>query len=368
MAHHGRIHHALGVLAAPPALLGLRQRVAPGAAPTSWCTAGSGPATRPRPGPARVAVAGDTVRAVGDSASIAPLVGPATRVLANGAAMVVPGLHGRPPALHRWRLPARQRGPPAGQLARGVHRPAQGVRHRAAARRVDPGRQLGPRALAGRPVAAARVDRFGHAPQSGVREPARRAHGAGQQRRAPRGRDLARDQGHPRRRHRARSRAPASPPACSRTWRWVRWSARCPRPPTPQRDAALRRALAYAASKGVTAFAPHERGAGRPRHLPAGQGGRRAHRPRRALLPAGDLARGGGHHRASSAAATTGCGSAASKATWTAPSARPPRCSTRPTTTIPTTSGPADDPRRLAPRLDRRRGLGRSPGGGPRHR
>ena len=28
------------------------------------------------------------------------------------------GIHGRPPALHRRRLPARQRGPPAGQLAR----------------------------------------------------------------------------------------------------------------------------------------------------------------------------------------------------------------------------------------------------------
>ncbi len=38
-----------------------------------------------------VAVAGDTIAAVGDSASLAPLVGPGTRVIANGAAMVVPG-------------------------------------------------------------------------------------------------------------------------------------------------------------------------------------------------------------------------------------------------------------------------------------
>ena len=43
------------------------------------------------PWAAALAVSGDTVRAVGDSASIAPLVGPATRVLANGPAMVVPG-------------------------------------------------------------------------------------------------------------------------------------------------------------------------------------------------------------------------------------------------------------------------------------
>ena len=84
-----------------------------------------------------------------------------------------------------------------------------------------------------------------------------------------------------------------------------------PAPTDQQRDAALRRALAYAASKGVTAFAPHERGARRPRHLPAGQGGWRPHRPRRALLPAGGLARGGGHHRGDRPRATTGCGSAA---------------------------------------------------------
>jgi predicted amidohydrolase YtcJ len=38
-----------------------------------------------------VAVVGDTVAAVGDSAAIARRVGPSTRVLANGAAMVVPG-------------------------------------------------------------------------------------------------------------------------------------------------------------------------------------------------------------------------------------------------------------------------------------
>ena len=117
------------------------------------------------------------------------------------------------------------------------------------------GGELGPRALARRPASPARVDRLGHAQQSGVRVPARRAHGAGQQRRAPRGQDLAAPPGTSPAASSCAIRARASRPASSRTWRWVRWSARCPRPPTQQRDAALRRALAYAASKGVTAFA-----------------------------------------------------------------------------------------------------------------
>ena len=44
-----------------------------------------------RPWAGAVAVSGDTVLAVGDSAEIARLAGPGTRVLSNGAAMVVPG-------------------------------------------------------------------------------------------------------------------------------------------------------------------------------------------------------------------------------------------------------------------------------------
>src|SRR4051812_15276159 len=38
-----------------------------------------------------VAIAGETIAAVGDSAALAKLVGPGTRVIANGKAMVVPG-------------------------------------------------------------------------------------------------------------------------------------------------------------------------------------------------------------------------------------------------------------------------------------
>jgi predicted amidohydrolase YtcJ len=44
-----------------------------------------------RPWAGAVAIAGDTVQAVGDSAEIARLAGPATRVLANGGGMVTPG-------------------------------------------------------------------------------------------------------------------------------------------------------------------------------------------------------------------------------------------------------------------------------------
>ena len=66
---------------------------------------------------------------------------------------------------------------------------------------------------------------------------------------------VARDQGHPRRRHRARSRARASRPASSRTARWTRWSGRSPLRRTPS---ATRRSDARwptRRSKGVTAFA-----------------------------------------------------------------------------------------------------------------
>jgi len=46
-----------------------------------------------RPWAAAVAIAGDTIAAVGDSAAVAALQGPATRVVSNGAAMVAPGFN-----------------------------------------------------------------------------------------------------------------------------------------------------------------------------------------------------------------------------------------------------------------------------------
>ena len=209
-----------------------------------------------RPWAGAVAVSGDTVAAVGDSAEIARLAGPATRVLANGAGDGDARLHGRPHPLHRRRVPARQRGPPAGRLARGVHRPAQGVRPRAAARRMDPGRRLGPRALARRAAPAPRVDRLGHAQQSGVREPARRAHGRWPT--APRcGRPGSPA---PPRTSLAGSscaiRGPGSRPAILKDGAMDPVRAGDPRAHRrPSATRPSRRALAYAASKGVTAFA-----------------------------------------------------------------------------------------------------------------
>ena len=116
--------------------------------------------------------------------------------------------------------------------------------------------------------------------------------------RSARPRIVARHPGHPRRRHRARS-------AHRRADRHPQGQAMDPvdagharRPPTQQRDAALRRALAYAASKGVTAVAHVSVPLGRPRHLPAGHGGAATLTARVALyFPLRDLARGGGHGR-----------------------------------------------------------------------
>ena len=58
------------------------------------------------------------------------------------------GLHGWPPALPRWRIPARQRGPPPGESQERIHRAGRGLRRGAKARRVDRRRRVGPRALA----------------------------------------------------------------------------------------------------------------------------------------------------------------------------------------------------------------------------
>ena len=205
----------------PPAAAGPR-RAAP---PTSWSTAGSGPATPPGPGPARVAVVGRHGRRRGRQRRDRRAGGPGDSRAGQRRRDGRARLHGRPPALHRRRIPARQRRPAARQLARGIHRPAQGVRHRAAPGRVDPGRRLGPRALARRAAPAPGVDRLGDAEQPGLRLPPRRPHGAGQLGRASAGQDRT-----------ARTRdipggvivrdpVRASRPASSRTRRWSRSSA-----------------------------------------------------------------------------------------------------------------------------------------------
>ena len=75
------------------ALAGLLScRSAPSAGPADLVVYGrvwTGDSARPWAG--AVAVAGDTISAVGDSAEIARLAGPETRVLSNGAALVTPG-------------------------------------------------------------------------------------------------------------------------------------------------------------------------------------------------------------------------------------------------------------------------------------
>ena len=210
-----------------------------------------------------------------------PLVGPETRVLANGSAMVVARIHGRAPPLHGRRLPARERGPPAGQHARRVHRPAQGVRRRAQAGRVDPGRRLGPRALARRAAAAARVDRLGHARTIRCSLYRLDGHMALANSAALRaGRVTAR---HPRTSPAASScaiRRTGEPTGVLKDEAMGPVCAAVPCPTDEQRDAALARALAYAASKhGVTAFAHVSVAPRRARRLPPGQGGRRPSPP-----------------------------------------------------------------------------------------
>ena len=73
------------------AVLVPREVPAPGAPPdlVVYGRVWTGDSVRPWAG--AVAISGDTVLAVGDSAEIARLAGPGTRVLSNGTAMVVPG-------------------------------------------------------------------------------------------------------------------------------------------------------------------------------------------------------------------------------------------------------------------------------------
>ena len=130
--------------------------------------------------------------------------------------------------------------------------------------------------------------------------------------------------------------------------------------------------MRHAASKGVTAVATRAAWRG----LDAIVGGLRgASAPRATLtarvalyLPLGRLAPGGRHRAARRGRATTGSGSAASRATWTARSAPPPRCSTSPTTTTPATAGCFVTPEDSLRAWIGARRLGRPPGRGARDR
>ena len=142
-----------------------------------------------RPWAGAVAVSGDTVAAVGDSAEIAELVGPSTRVLANGDGLVTPGfmdghLHFLDGGYQLASVDLRSANGKSEFIQRVV-----GLRLRASAGRVDCRRRLGPRALARHPAPATELDRLGHPEQPGPALPPRRAHGAGQLGRAAAGQD-----------------------------------------------------------------------------------------------------------------------------------------------------------------------------------
>ena len=310
--HRSSASDALGALALAglAALLACAGPRAP-APPTSWSTVGCGPATRRGPGPAASPSSGDTVVAVGDSADIARAAsGPRTRVLANGGAMVMPGfmdghLHFIDGGFQLASVDLRPAELPEEFIARlkafaSERRPGEWILGGDWDHERWPGAPLPRRewidsVTPNNPVFVYRLD--GHMGLANTA--ALRAAG-----------DRSRDQGHPRRRHRAR------PPDGEPTG-ILKDAAMGPverAVPPLHRRPARRGAAAGAGLRGVEGcdrVRPRERGPGRPRHLSAGQDSGRAHRACRALLPARDLARGRRHHRPSSAAATTGCGSAA---------------------------------------------------------
>ena len=219
---------------------GLRRARRTATRPTWWCTAGSGPGTRPGPGPGRLRwpvtrswrwATARTIAAPGR----APRPGCWQR-RGDGDAR----LHGRPPALHRRRLSARQRRSPARPTRRrnsspGSRRsPSSDARVNgswAATGTTSGGRERRCRAgewidsvTPNNPVFVNRLD--GH--MGLANSAALRAAGIspGHARTSPAASSCA-------------TRGPASRPGSSRTARWSRWSGSIPDPPAAQRDAAL---------------------------------------------------------------------------------------------------------------------------------
>ena len=141
-----------------------------------------------------------------------------------------------------------------------------------------------------------------------------------------------------------------------------------PAPTDEQRDAALERALDHAASNGVTAVRPRERRPRRPRRLPAGRSGRHAHGAGRALLPASAIG-----SRSPTPSPRIGRGD---DWVWIGGVKGYMDGSLGSTTALfyePYNDDPLDlrrarHARGFDARLGRRRGLGRAPGRGARHR
>lgn len=207
-----------------------------------------------RPWAGGVAVSGDTVRAVGDSADVARLAGPGTRVLANGSAMVVPGfmdghLHFIDGGFQLARVDLRPANSPEEFIARlkayaSERRPGEWILGGDWDHERWPGAPLPRRewidsVTPNNPVFVNRLD--GH--MGLANSAALRAAGINRSTRDIPGGVIVRD---PR---------TGEPTGILKDGAMGPVQAAIPVPTDEQRDAALRRALAFAASKGVTAFA-----------------------------------------------------------------------------------------------------------------
>ena len=161
------------------------------------CRGAAGPGRTGRPGGLRAGVdrrlrralgpggghRGRADRAVGDSAEHRPAGGAGHPGARQWRGMVVPGFmdghtHFIYGGFQLTSVDLRD-----ADLARRSSSPgSRPTRPRLKPRRMDPRRRLGPRALARHAAPGAELDRFGDAEQSGVRQPAGRSHGSGQQR------------------------------------------------------------------------------------------------------------------------------------------------------------------------------------------
>jgi hypothetical protein len=201
-----------------------------------------------------VAVSGDTVRAVGDSATIARYAGAGTRVLANGAAMVVPGfmdghLHFTDGGFQLTSVDLRPANRPEEFIARLKayaleRRPGEWILGGEWDHERWPGTPLPRRdwidsVTPNNPVFVYRLD--GH--MGLANSAALRAGGLSRATRDIAGGVIVRD---PR---------TGEPTGVLKDMAMAPVEGAVPAPTDAQRDAALRRALAFAATKGVTAFA-----------------------------------------------------------------------------------------------------------------
>jgi predicted amidohydrolase YtcJ len=201
-----------------------------------------------------VAVVGDTVAAVGDSAAIARRVGPSTRVLANGAAMVVPGfmdshLHFTEGGFQLASVDLRPANSPEEFVARlkaytAERRPGEWIMGGDWDHERWPGAPLPRRewidsVTPNNPVFLYRLDNHMGLANSA----ALRAAGIDRRTKDIRGGVIVRD---PR---------TGEPTGILKDMAMGPVEGAVPAPTDAQRDAALRRALEWAASKGVTAFA-----------------------------------------------------------------------------------------------------------------